>query len=457
MEPPASLELRYDAVNAPEEFGILIPECDAALHGDFVRQVASLVSRSSSPHVYEITPASLYNAYSIGWTIRLLSELSRRLAHKNAGTQESLALKKAFGALVHIVHATRAAWLTLPSATAVERRVVAKHGAAKHGACKTWRVSWPTPAPTLQLQNAGELFMLLTTESVRKALLAAEGGAASSFPAARALGLVSLELRVIPSPGRRALGADAPAGPEDDILICSRVSGVVHQLTAGDRLGTPPAMRLRYADAVPAVTSLARVEASAGGGAAAVCTFALHTAPLDPSGEEATRLSELSKRLAAQKQAGVMQLGDGGAIVLVAVHSTSDSAYSLTFLMASCATAGATAGGAAIGAAIGVAPVSDEAPEGLLARACMPPASPPPTLSFPLFGVPGEITRRIEADVGFMPTTNRYQLGTEAASGQSACLSASVSASPKPIALHMSLRETVQLRDYQQQVSDAPS
>ena len=450
MEAPASLELRYDAVNAPEEFGILIPECDAALHGDFVRQVASLVSRSSSPHVYEITPASLYNAYSIGWTIRLLSELSRRLAHKNAA-------REAFGALVHIVHATRAAWLTLPSATAVERRVVAKHGAAKHGACKTWRVSWPTPAPTLQLQNAGELFMLLTTESVRKALLAAEGGAASSFPAARALGLVSLELRVIPSPGRRALGADAPAGPEDDILICSRVSGVVHQLTAGNRLGTPPAMRLRYADAVQAVTSLAGVEASAGGGAAAVCTFALHTAPLDPSGEEATRLSELSKRLAAQKQAGVMQLGDGGAIVLVAVHATSDSAYSLTFLMASCATAGATAGGAAIGAAIGVAPVSDEAPEGLLARACMPPASPPPTLSFPLFGVPGEITRRIEADVGFMPTTNRYQLGTEAASGQSACLSASVSASPKPIALHMSLRETVQLRDYQQQVSDAPS
>ena len=447
MEAPASLELRYDAVNAPEEFGILIPECDAALHGDFVRQVASLVSRSSSPHVYEITPASLYNAYSIGWTIRLLSELSRRLAHKNAA-------REAFGALVHIVHATRAAWLTLPSATAVERRVVAEHGAAKHGACKTWRVSWPTPAPTLQLQNAGELFMLLTTKSVRKALLAAEGGAASSCQAARAsLGLVSLELWVTPSPGRRALGADAPAGPEDDILICSRVSGVVHQLTAGNRLGTPPAMRLRYADAVQAVTLLAGVEASAGGGAAAVCTFALHTAPLDPSGEEATRLSELSKRLAAQKQAGVMQLGDGGAIVLVAVHSTSDSAYSLTFLMASCATAGATAGGAAIDAA----PVSDEAPEVLLARACMPPASPPPTLSFPLFGVPGEITRRIEADVGFMPTTNRYQLGTEAASGRSACLSASVSASPKPIALHMNLRETVQLRDYQQQVSDAPS
>ena len=114
---------------------LVLQECHVHLHvdreadqdlADFIRTIATLISRAKYPHDYRVTAGSLHNAFSCGLNFGLKQQLYKHLDNPRNMREAEKSAMVAFRELVDI---SWAAWLTLPSASIQEK--------------SPWKVTWP--------------------------------------------------------------------------------------------------------------------------------------------------------------------------------------------------------------------------------------------------------------------------------------------------------------------------
>ena len=393
---------------------------------DFVRKIATLISRAEQTHIYSMTAKSLHNAFSCGMTTTLMTQLHSYI--------DKPVDQEAWGALLKLFSIARAAWLTLPSATVEwnQRK-------------KEWKVEWPQ-RPRLAVDNCGELYWMLQTRGVRESLIADRTMSGNFKSVQAALNLVSLALVV--ATNVRPRDADAAIGEE---AVCQRVSGVHAELAAmqaGGRLPGGPHPRLRLEmRAVEATMSFVSSQHAE--------IFTLHTAPLK-EGAETQRLSALRSRLASG-QIGVMELPTGGLLALVAVHPPPQPGGA--FVLSCFTVSGATAGVSGVSGVPGVPGVSGvptpTSAQDVLDGARKPPARPLAPIEFQLPSVDCEVTRHVEREIASMPQICKYRFSAAGGRGGTESTAAvagpfrGAAKPPLPLPMQLTKGEHERLRDYQ--------
>ena len=242
---------------------------DLCLHTDgrqetsvLLRSVASLRSRTDSEQTYQLTAASLLNAFATGWTATaVLSKLKLQLAREAVLP----------GRLIYFVWQTRVAWLLHCSGDVEPHK-------------NSWTLVWPHGRPaTLVLENLGEAYDLLGSRSIREMCFAAASPAGGHGSAAAkadprgvcmdACGMCSFSLETWSSSlAKRKLGeasggaaaeSASPWRPVAERLV-ARDSDLVELQRTG-QIG--PTLRLRFDKAshvpVPQATSSDRIGATA--------------------------------------------------------------------------------------------------------------------------------------------------------------------------------------------------
>ena len=380
---------------------LVLQECHVHLHvdreadqdlADFIRTIATLISRAEYPHDYRVTAGSLHNAFSCGLNFGLKQQLYKHLDNPRNMREEE---KSAMAAFMELVDISWAAWLTLPSASIQEK--------------SPWKVTWPGGA-RLSISNCGELFMMLSTPAVRKSLIEDTTQSASANSARAALKLVSFEL---------AIACKRPRDGDGEERVCQRVSGVHQELAALQARGQ---LRKGLRFEMRPVESIAHMGLPMGHAE----TFTLHTAPHREQGE-IQKLTEMRSRL-EHGEVGVMKLPTGGMLALAAVHAPPQpsGAFVLAFFTMS------AAGGVLAPDATSATPSAQE----MVRRAALPPSSMPlDPVEFRLPRVDCAITRHIQEHIASIPLTYTYRFSAGSGTPQS---------------LRMQLKDEVRLRGYQE-------